>query len=171
VPAQVVLQHRLSTHIPDEHSLPVVHTCPCLLTHAPSPLQVTPPVHVSLSSAFATVEQVPVEQLMQAPAQLELQQWPSTQRPLAHSPAAAHVCACFLRHVPAVPQVVALVQVSSSALITVEQVPGVLAHVWQLPLQAMLQQTPSTHRLDPHSAATAHEAPIALVAIHTEAAQ
>jgi hypothetical protein len=48
-------------------------------------------------------------------------------------------------------------QVLSSALVTGEQVP--VAQVWQVPLQRLLQQCPSTHMPDAHWVPLAHSPP------------
>jgi hypothetical protein len=162
VPVQAELQHRPSTHRPEEHMVPVVQTCPCLATHIPVPLQVLLPVQVSASSALVTEEQVPVAQVWQLALHAVLQQCPSTQAPVAQSVPAVHTCPVFFRQAPVVLQVVVPVQVSaSSAPATVAQVP--VAQVWQVPAQVALQQCPSTHMPDVHSAPIAHVMPLALV--------
>src|SRR6185437_5025518 len=58
-------------------------------THLPVLLQVMGATHSGTSSPLLTVVQVPVAQLWQGLSQALLQQTPSVQKPLAHSPAPA----------------------------------------------------------------------------------
>jgi hypothetical protein len=110
--------------------------------------------HAGLAPTFpcATIVHVPgvALQTSHPPAQLPLQQTPSTQLPLAHCVPAVHPCPAFARHAPLAEQVFVPPHVSrSSALATVVHVPGVAAHVWQLPVQPPLQQYPSLHANEP----------------------
>ena len=158
VPVQALLQQWPSTHRAVAHWPAVVHVCPSLARQAPEALQVFVPVQVSASSALVTGAQVPVTQLWQAALQAVLQQTPSTHIPVAHWVPAVHVCPCLARHVPEALQVLVPVQVSgSSALVTDAQVP--VTQVWQLRLQAVLQQRPSTHMPDEHWVPVVHVCP------------
>jgi hypothetical protein len=63
------------------------------------------PVHSGLSSALATVAQVPVAHDWQALVHAALQQTPSLQKPVAQSAAAAQVWPFFFLQAPAPSQV------------------------------------------------------------------
>jgi hypothetical protein len=123
-------------------------------------LQVLLFVQVS-SSAFVTGLHVPVAHVWHVLEQVVLQQWESTQIPFAQSPPTEHICPCFLRQAPFALQVLLFVQVSSSAFVTVLHVPVV--QVWHVLLQPLLQQWPSTHRLDAHSIPVMQPMPFGLV--------
>jgi hypothetical protein len=80
-------------------------------------------------------------QTSQPLAHAVLQHTLSTQLPLAHCEANVHDAPFLARHEPPAEQVLVPVQVSlSSAFVTVVQVPGVAAQVWQLPVHPPLQQ-------------------------------
>ena len=81
------------------------------------------------------------------------------------------VCPCFFLQAPAALHEVPPVHVSSSALATVAQVPVALAQVWHVPLQAVLQQTLSTHSVDVHSPPEAQVTPFPFVAVQAPPAQ
>jgi hypothetical protein len=93
---------------------------------------------------------------------------------LAHSGPSVQFWPCFLRQAAVELQVVTPVQVSaSSAPVTKEQVPGfaAAAQVWHAPLHIVVQQTLSTHRPEPHSAAAEQTLPGDLVATQVVPAQ
>jgi len=77
-------------------------------------LQLYAPEHSGLSSAFDTVEQLPEAQLSQAALQLELQQRPSLQKPLTHSPAPPQLSPLTFLHWPAPSQLLAPLHSGSS---------------------------------------------------------
>jgi len=82
-----VSQHLPSLQCPEAHSTPPVHSCPFLSRQAEAALQVLFPPHSGASSMETTNLQVPVGQLLQGSVQAWLQQTPSLQNPVAHSPA------------------------------------------------------------------------------------
>ena len=116
-------------------------------------------------------------QTSHAPEHAVAQQTPSAQiaetqdEPLPQDPPS------FVLHAPAASHVDPPVQVpGSSALVTGPHVPGVVAQVWQVPVQGVAQQYPSTQGSDAHSrhpgclqsppGATLHVAPPPLDGTH-----
>jgi len=93
--------------------------------------QLCVPLQVSGSSALMTATQVPPPpvQVRQVPQEAVPQQWPSTQLPLTHSPAALQVWPETFLQVPAASQLFEPLQVSSVADFTDEQAPGVAARL------------------------------------------
>jgi hypothetical protein len=175
VPAQAVLPQKPSTQALDAHSLPAAQTAPLAL-HTPlaQPTQ-TPPVHCAPLAQFAAVVQVVPQatalpqmkgaQLVvttagQTPAPLQLAAAVST--PLAQLAARHDVVlgACWqvapAAHRPVLPQTDPVVQRASATPTVVDaQVPlaapvFAFAQAVQEPVQAVLQQNPSTHEPDTH---------------------
>jgi hypothetical protein len=134
------------------------------------PLPSQLPGQESGSSWLITETQVPPPpvQAWQAPQVAEPQQWPSTQLPEAHSVFNEQVAPLRALQVPAASQVP--LQWSSSADITAWQWP-VAAQVWQAPVQAPSQQTPSTHWPLAHSSAPVQVAARAFFGVHIPAWQ
>lgn len=105
-PSHLLSQHTPSTQLPLLQSAAAVHTWPFVFEQTPAASQLTTPLQVS-STALLTALQVPAVAVrlhaMHEPVQAELQQTPSAQKPLAHSPAAWQVwpAAFFARHLPA----------------------------------------------------------------------
>jgi hypothetical protein len=150
---QLLLQQTPSLQMLPAHSELMEQLCPVFFRQVPEPLQVLSPSHLPALSALVTFVQVPgvAEQVWQAPVQVLLQQKPSRQVLLAHWLFRVQLWPVFRRQVPEPLQVLLPVQVSgSSALVTVVQVPGVEAQVWQVPVQAVPQQTPSLQMLLAH---------------------
>jgi hypothetical protein len=86
-------------------------------------------------------------QTSQPPAQALLQQYPLTQKPLAHVEASVQVRPFLLLHWPNTSQVLVPVQESrSSALMIAPQAPGfpAVSQAWHGPQEMLSQQTPST---------------------------
>jgi hypothetical protein len=88
---QGVSQQTPSETLPLAQLDPLLAPCPFLRRHwaVPAALHVCVPVHVSGSSALATVVHapVPLRHVLQVPLQGPEQQMPSSQTPEAHSPA------------------------------------------------------------------------------------
>ena len=98
-------QQRPSTQLPLVHSVAAVQVCPLTLLHAPVASHDCMPLHMSSLADFTALH-VPI-----SPARLHArepvahalaQQYPSAQKPLVHSVAAAQVCPLpfFARHLP-----------------------------------------------------------------------
>ena len=106
VPHEAVPQQAPSTHAPLAQSAAAVQVCPLAFLQAPVASQDCAPLQVSSIAAFTGL-QVPASpvrlQARQAVVQALLQQTPSAQKPLVHSPAAAQTCpfAFFATHFPA----------------------------------------------------------------------
>lgn len=108
-----------------------------------------------------------LEQPMQASPQVVAQQTPSLEQMLlAHWALLEQAPPCLSRQAPAALQVLAPVQVLSSALVTIEQVPVALLQLKQMPAQVEVQQWPSTQLPVVHSVPTVQAVPLALVAAH-----
>jgi hypothetical protein len=99
-PAQVVLQQKLSIQLPLMQSVPMAHTWPSAALQFPLPSHDWfAPEHIMValvsSCPAGVLEQVPSKpvtlQALHVPMQAVLQQTPSTQLPLEHCAAAAHV--------------------------------------------------------------------------------
>jgi len=109
--------------------------------------QLCVPLQLS-SSALVTSTQVPPPpvQLWHVPHAMVPQQWPSTQLPLTQSPAALQAWPETFLHAPVASQLLAPLQLSSVPDFTAAQMPGLAPRLqaWQLPMQAVSQQTPST---------------------------
>ena len=115
----------------------------------------TYPPHDTPALPWASTVQVPGVALhtSQPPLHAVLQHTLSMQLPLAHCVPTVQLWPFLARHAPVAEQELVPVQVSrSSALLTVVQVPGVAAQVWQFPVHAPVQQKPSLQtRVPPHS--------------------
>jgi hypothetical protein len=97
-------QHAPSLQKPLAQSAGAVQVWPAFFLQVPEPSQVEVPVHSGVSSALATVEQVPVAQLWHGPPQPVSQQAPSLQYPLAHSVASVQAWPFFFLQTPAASQ-------------------------------------------------------------------
>jgi hypothetical protein len=104
----------------------------------------------------------------QGPAHAELQQCPSTQKPLAHALLAPHACPWTSVHWPDALHVFEPVHESGSwRSVTTVHVPMLVAtlHIWQVPHCGDVQHTPSTQLplaqvVPPSQAWPGHEAPL-----------
>jgi hypothetical protein len=106
VPTQALLQQTLSAQKLDAQSAGAAQTWPGPFLHTPLPLHTSVPpqtglVSVPLLGMLAHVPFVPApaatEHARQVPAHASLQQTPSAQKPLEHSPPRTHTCpAAFL---------------------------------------------------------------------------
>jgi hypothetical protein len=82
----------------------------------------------------------------QPPLHAALQQRPSAQKPLAQLEPSAHSCPLMSLQAPDASQRLTPEQVSAStAFTTTVHVPGVAVHVLHVPVQLVLQHTPSAH--------------------------
>src|SRR5580704_10754822 len=94
---------------------------------------------------------------------LPRQTLPAQQRPLAHWPFIVHACPSAARQAP-LPLLPSHASGATQALLsvppcgTVVQVPTwpATSQLWQVVVQALLQQTPSTQKVLTHSLPTAH---------------
>jgi hypothetical protein len=103
-------------------------------------------VHVSHGASHGRSQQTPSEVTPPAPAPPGIAQTPDT-----HASAFAQVLPSFVRQAPAPSQVCSPVQVSgSSANVTLEHVPFVVAHDSHVPLHTRSQHTPSEHAREAH---------------------
>jgi hypothetical protein len=167
-PVHALLQHTVSAQIPLAHEAapPGLHSCPFFLRHTPVPLQMLLPTQVS-SCALTTVVQVPGMlplHVWQLPQVVDPQHTPSTQWSLAHCAFPEQPWPLMSLQTPPPSQMLAPLHVSSVALFTDEQVPGVVPlQVWQLPHAAVLQQTWSTQLPLVQSPPTLHAPPLPLV--------
>jgi hypothetical protein len=171
VPVQAELQQKPSTQLPLAHWVLIVQEMPVLSTQCPAPSHELDPVqalagYVSCCAA-GTLVQVPTLPLMlqawQVPPHAELQQTPSTQLPLRHWLDVAQAVPFVDRQLPAPLQALGAVQPGASCwpLTTLEQVPALpgMLQAWQVPLQPVLQQTPSTQLPERHWPAFAQTVP------------
>jgi hypothetical protein len=118
-------------------------------THVPVPLQVdavftTAPLHP------AARQTVPTACLRQAPAPSQEPSLPQVVAALASHSIRGSVPGSAAMHVPTLPD---------------------CAHVWQVPPQALLQQTPSTQKPLPHSAVVTQAVPLPSCGTHAPARQ
>jgi hypothetical protein len=162
LPVQAVLQQTPSTQLPLRHWLPCEHAWPVVSTQAPAPLQVLVPVQLGASGwPDGTLVQVPrlpgTLHAWQVPLQPELQQTPSTQLPLAHWLSCEQLWPAERRQAPAPLQVSGAVQGvvatrSGWPAGRKAQVPTLPVRLqdMQVPLQLVLQQTPSTQLPERH---------------------
>ena len=165
LPVHVVSQQTPSTQRPLAHPLPKTHAWPCAALQAPAPSQADVPVQAfegKLSvSPCAMLAQVPGAaplQVWHVAQDAEPQQTPSTHWPFAQSAAPAHAWPRPALQVPKPLHAAAPAHSLSGsvAAVTFVQVPfaaPVLAalQALQSPLQALLQQKPSTQLPVPHS--------------------
>jgi hypothetical protein len=171
VPAQALLQQTPSTQLPLAHWLELVHVCPLIERQWPAPSQVCEPEHTGLvslpfSGMLVQVPTVPGRAHdWQAPVQGASQQTLSTQLPLAHWAGELHAWPAMETHCPLplqalVPAQRGFVSVPPSGMLT--QMPGLPAwlQVWQGPLHAPPQQTPSTQKPLAHCALALHGWPL-----------
>ena len=169
-----LLQQTPSTQNALKHSLPALQVCPVFFRHVPLASQLCVPLQLS-SSALMTCTQVPPPpvQLWHVPQEGAPQQCPSTQLPLAQSPAALQVWPDTFLQAPVASQLFEPLQVSSVADFTGEQVPDVAVRLqaWQLPVQAVSQQTPSTQFPVLHWSVVVQVAPFACFGVQTPARQ
>jgi hypothetical protein len=105
-PQEAVPQQCPSTQDPLVQSAATVHTCPFAFLQAPVASHDCMPLHLSSMADFTApqVPGLPVRlQAMHAVLHAVLQQYPSTQEPLVHSPTAMQVwpLSFFGRHLPA----------------------------------------------------------------------
>jgi hypothetical protein len=105
------------------------------------------------------------EQVWQAPVQEALQHTVPTQKPLMQSLAVLHALPLIVLQAPPTVQAFDPVQVSSVPLVRTAQVPS-LPQRWQVPLQALAQQTPSTQKFDEHWFAPVQLVPSAFFGLH-----
>jgi hypothetical protein len=146
-------QQNPSLQVPLRHWAPEVQALPARRTHAPLPLQVLAPAHVSGSSAFVTGTQAPVAlHVLQMPLHA-LEQHSSSQEPDAHWLPTVHVWPAFRRHTPPALHVSVPVHVSASSAPVTETHAPLVSHVLQVPPQAALQHfsshTPLTQDVAP----------------------
>jgi hypothetical protein len=159
VAEQSVLQHTPSTQLPLRQSLAVAQVVPFWLRHTPAALHAAVPGHsLSGSVSGATCPQLPswpppffaALHAWQVPAQAELQQTPSTQLPLEQFAPTAHAVPLVATHAPALQKASPGHSLSGStpAMMLVQNpfAEPVLPTLqpWQVPVHAVLQQTPST---------------------------
>jgi hypothetical protein len=112
----------------------------------------------------ATLPHVPADPVIlqnwHDPVHAELQHTPSAQIVLRHSEPAVHDWPVFFLQAPIASQLcVAPPQLSSSALVTATHVPPPPVHAWHVPHTLAVQQRPSTHDPDAHSAPAAQVCP------------
>jgi len=167
------LQQNPSTQNPLPHSAFCVHAPPITIgAHAPAPLHVCAPMHsFAGSEPLVMFEHVPTEPALlhawQSPLHAELQQFPSTQKPLWHSAFSMHGPLTMSPHAPAPLQLVDPAHsfagsVFAGTLVHVPRLPVTL-HAWQVVPHAVLQQYPSTQLALTQSVATAHVSPLAFL--------
>jgi hypothetical protein len=121
-----------------------VQSCVWTGGHAPAPLQ-----------PAASVAVLPVHEAARQEVEL---------------PGYVHDAVCVPSQLPphAVPSVAQAVRVPCGAPVVAEHVPTlpVLSHAWHWPLQAVSQQTPSTHSPEAHWFAPPHALPFGCFATH-----
>jgi hypothetical protein len=177
VPVQTALQQTPSAQKPLTHSVPSTHASPFGALHTLDPLQTSDPAHSLSGSRFAAiVPHVPsapeplfaAVQALQSVLQTELQQTPSMQKPLVHSPPAVHaVPFAESKQVPDPPHELPPKHSLSGSRPTamLPQTPltpepfFVAVQAWQRPVHAALQQTPSAQKPLTHSVPSTHASP------------
>lgn len=176
-PLQAVAQHTVSTQNPLAH--PVPQGCPFLFLQTPAPSQVVVPVHVfgAVVSSFCgrMLAQVPFVppvrialQALQTPVQPRLQQKPSAQKPLEHSPGTEQVWPLSFLQLPLPSHELGPLQagiVSSRPAVMLAQLPlaapvSTFVHAWQTLPHMLLQQTPSAHEPLTHCPPVLHGWPL-----------
>jgi hypothetical protein len=170
VPLQLLLQQTPSTQLPLVHWLPCAQRIPLLRRHAPEPLHTELPPHVPGSCWKESVlVQVPTLPAMlhawQVPLHALEQQTPSTQTPAAHWLYCPQGAPWSKRQRPAPLQTLPPAQVPLSGWragekVQIPRLPGTL-QAWQVPLHALLQQTPSTQLPPAHWLSAVHAALLA----------
>jgi hypothetical protein len=171
-PVQALLQQCWSAQVPVTQSEFRAQVCPCLVLQVPVESQVEAPVHESGSSMPITAMQVPPPpvQAWHLPQALTVQQWPSTQAPLAQSVASEQIWPGLLRQLPPASQVLPVVQVSGSSMfVTDRQVPPAPVQAWQVPHAETPQQWPSMHAPDMHEVPVEQALPFPIFATHAPA--
>jgi hypothetical protein len=181
VPVQVVAQQTPWAQMPLPHSGPVAQAAPFDLSPHEPLLQVAKGAQSALVAQVALQALVPQANGKQevdagvtqvpVPSQVE----PAVKVvPLAGQAAAAQAVPCWnfshppAWHLPSVPQPVApwstQVPAGSGPEATAVQRPidPAMAHDWQVPVQAVVQQTPCSQFPDPHSGSAEQKAPIGL---------
>jgi hypothetical protein len=150
-----------------KHSVASPQAVPFSFLHVPMPLHEFVPVQLGESSTpKGTLEHVPTApmtlQAEHVAVHVELQQTPSTQNPLTHSPLAAQVLPISPLHALDPLHDPGLHSFCGSDPFTIgPHVPFVpcplraAVHAWHVPPHAVLQQTPSTQKLLKHSAPAA----------------
>jgi hypothetical protein len=162
LPLHAVLQHTPSTQLPLRQSPFAAHVSPFVNTQAPALLHALGVTHALAGNVscwpVGTLVQVPrlpaTLHAWHAVVHVLLQQTPSTQLPLRHWPSLEQVCPLVSTHALApLPPLQALGATHAlvgklsvcpeGRLVQVPTLPVTL-HAWQMPLQALSQQTPST---------------------------
>lgn len=161
-PSHALSQHLLSAQKPLAHcASSAPQDWPLAFLQLPAPSQALLPLHAGL--AFVSLE--PLQTLLvhvpaafahdlQESVQLDSQQRPSTQKPLAHSVAAEQVCPLASLQAPAPSHALLPLhagELSVLSLVTLEHVPCAFAQVLHAVPQAELQQRPSLQKVDRHS--------------------
>jgi cytochrome c-type biogenesis protein CcmH/NrfG len=174
VPAQALLQQTLSTQKLDKHAELPAHVAPISNLHALAPLH--DPLTHSLAGSVAVmigphVPSVPwpliaAVHASHVPAQALLQQTLSAQKPDKHAALPAHVAPRSSLQVLAPLHDPLTHSLSGSVAVMIgPHVPLVpwpffaAVHASHVPMQALLQQTLSTQKLDKQSLGTAHVEP------------
>lgn len=179
VPVQFELQQTPSAQNPEMHDAPEMHGAASGSLHPPAEHTVPPAHSLSGSVPLATGPQRPftpepffaAEHARHEPEQAVLQQTPSAQLPLEHSPAVAQGAPFGLSaHAPEPLQLAEPLH-SSSGSVLMAMLPHApsaplpffaAVHAWHVPVQGPLQHTPSTQLPVTHSTPLEHACPLAI---------
>jgi hypothetical protein len=169
------LQQTPSRQKPVAHSVGAPQVCPATFLQTPAASQLLDPEHVPGSTPLFTFEHAPgvIEQLSQVPVHGLSQHTWSTQMPVKHSAPDAQPAPLFSSHKPCASHARSPEHVgASSAFKTLEQVPTFVAtaQLWHVPLQSLLQQTPSTQKPLLHWLLAEHP-PLSFLGTHDGARQ